>query len=166
MVSALVGLGGNLGDVLACFRVTIDALAALPSTRVVNVARAYRTHALMADPSEPPGPDYWNTAAELATSLSPHELLAQLQAVETKAGRIRRLRWEARPLDLDLLYYDDRVVDDALLTLPHPHATSRLFVVAPLADLAPARIVGGRSFSERVRDFDSSGLLEIRDGWL
>ncbi|HSI04376.1 MAG: 2-amino-4-hydroxy-6-hydroxymethyldihydropteridine diphosphokinase [Myxococcota bacterium] len=165
MASALVGLGGNLGDVLACFRRAISVLATLPSTRVVKVARAYRTRALMADASHAPGPDYWNTAVELATTLSPHQLLTHLQAIEADAGRVRRQRWEARPLDLDLLYYDDHVIDDAQLTLPHPHAMARLFVVAPLADIAPERVAGGRTFSERVGDFDSNDLREIRDAW-
>jgi 2-amino-4-hydroxy-6-hydroxymethyldihydropteridine diphosphokinase len=128
-----------LGDVLATFRQALAALAALPSTRVANVSLAYRTHALMADPSEPPGPDYWNAAVELATTLSPHALLTRLHGIGRDAGRVRRRRWEARPLDLDLLFYDDVVIDDASLTLAHPHATSRIFVVAPLADIAPAR---------------------------
>ena len=165
MASALVGLGGNLGDVLACFRRAIAAFAEMPSTRVVKVARAYRTRALMANPGDLPGPDYWNTAVELATSQAPHQLLTHLQAIEVLAGRVRRERWEARPLDLDLLYYDDRVIDDARLTLPHPQATARLFVVAPLADIAPGRSASGRTFAERVADFDGRDLLEVRDGW-
>lgn len=165
MATALVGLGGNTGDVLATFRAALSGLGSLPGTRLARTSRAYRTRALMADPRTPPGPDYWNAAIVLETELSPHQLLSHLQAVERAAGRVRRTRWEARPLDLDLLFYDDRVIDDAELTVPHPHVLSRIFVLAPLADLVPDRRIDGRTVQERVRDFDAGELLEILDSW-
>lgn len=166
MKTALIGLGGNVGDVLASFRRAVAGLAELPDAHVLQVSRAYRTRALMADAREPPGPDYWNAAVELAIPLSPHALLARLQDIERVNGRVRRKRWEARSLDLDLLFHGDHIVHDATLTLPHPHVTTRVFVLAPLADIAPHRIVGGSSIADRLAMFDPSELMEIRTDWL
>lgn len=165
MATALIGLGGNLGDVLACFRRSVRAMEALPESELVRVSRAYRTRALMADPSQPRGPDYWNAAVMLDTALAPRLLLDELLTIERGAGRVRRARWEARPLDLDLLAVDEVVNFDTALTLPHPEISRRIFVLAPLAEIAPEWRIGARSAAQWLAEHDPSDLLEVRDGW-
>ena len=81
-------------------------------------------------------PAFLNAAAELSTTLPPRELLSRLLRVETDVGRVRRDRWEPRPIDLDLLLYGDRVIDEPDLKVPHPRMHERLFVLQPLAELA------------------------------
>lgn len=134
MTRAFIALGGNLGDTHATLRKALDALDALPRTRLVAHSRFYRT---------PPWglheqPAFLNAAAELDTGLAPHALLDVLLEIERGAGRVRDgERWGPRTLDLDLLYMGGVVLDDERLTLPHPRIAERAFVLLPLADLAP-----------------------------
>lgn len=134
MTRAFVALGGNLGDVPQTLRRALDALAALPCTRLVAHSRFYRT---------PPWgvaeqPPFTNAAAELETTLTPHRLLDALLRIERDAGRIRAgERWGPRTLDLDILHVDGEVRHDERLTLPHPRIAERAFVLLPLAELAP-----------------------------
>jgi 2-amino-4-hydroxy-6-hydroxymethyldihydropteridine diphosphokinase len=134
MTRTFVALGGNLGDVRATLRRAIDALGALPRTRLLAHSRFYRT---------PPWglreqPPFLNAVAELDTGLAPRELLDALLDIERGAGRIRDgERWGPRTLDLDLLYMDGVVLHDERLTLPHPRMAERAFVLLPLAELAP-----------------------------
>lgn len=119
----------------------MEALAALPASRLLQRSRLYRT---------PPWgvleqPPFINAAVTLDTALSPHALLDALQAIEQRAGRVRGLRNGPRTLDLDLLYMEGVQLDDARLTLPHPRMAERVFVLLPLADIAPRLELPGRS---------------------
>jgi 2-amino-4-hydroxy-6-hydroxymethyldihydropteridine diphosphokinase len=134
-VTAFVGLGANLGDPWRALQEAFAALAALPSTRLARSSRVYRSA-----PVDAGGPDYLNAAAELETSLSAPELLAQLQALEQAAGRERPYRNAPRTLDLDLLLYGEARMESASLTVPHPRMRERAFVLLPLHELAPARV--------------------------
>ena len=130
---AAVSLGSNLGDRRAFILHGLKGLAALPGTRLIAVSSIYET-----DPVG--GPEqgaYLNAAALLETTLTPHELLNHLLEIERTAGRERAVRWGPRTLDLDLLLYGDRVIDDARLILPHPRLTGRSFVLTPLTEIAP-----------------------------
>jgi 2-amino-4-hydroxy-6-hydroxymethyldihydropteridine diphosphokinase len=127
-----VGLGANLGDAAATVQAALVQLAALPATSLVAASGLYRSA-----PIDATGPDYINAVAELRSELEPGALLAQLQALELRFGRERPYRHAPRTLDLDLLFYAQRRVASAALTLPHPRARQRAFVLAPLADLAP-----------------------------
>ncbi len=128
--AAFIALGANLGEPLVTLRRAKGDLAALGT--LTGVSRLYRT----APVGGPPGqPEYLNAAVRLETDLAPADLLAALHAAEARAGRVRRERWEARSLDLDLILYGNRVQDTPGLTLPHPRAWERAFVLAPLADL-------------------------------
>ena len=136
---AYVGLGANLGDARAAL---IDALArldAMPDSRLVASSPLYRSA-----PIDSSGPDYLNAVAELSTQLSPHALLAQLQAIEQQHGRERPYRNAPRTLDLDLLLYDAQVIATPDLVVPHPRLHERAFVLLPLADLALALQIPGR----------------------
>lgn len=136
-----VGLGANLGDAIANVRAALAQLGALPETSLVAASAMYRSA-----PLDAAGPDYVNAVAELQTKLEPEALLAQLQSLEQRFGRQRPYRHAPRTLDLDLLFYGDRRIDGPTLTVPHQRAHERAFVLAPLAELAPAwRLADGRS---------------------
>lgn len=134
-VTAYVALGANLGDPQAALRQALRGLAALPQTQLVRTSSFYRTA-----PIESSGPDYINAVAELRTALTPHALLAGLQALEQAAGRERPWRNAPRTLDLDVLLYGDLRLDTPTLTIPHPRMHERAFVLVPLAEIAPARV--------------------------
>lgn len=134
-VHAWVGLGANLGDAAAALRQAVQALAHTPGIRLLRTSSLYRSA-----PVDAHGPDYLNAVAEIATTLSPHDLLAALQALEHAAGRERPYRNAPRTLDLDLLLYGDECVTTPDLTVPHPRMHERAFVLLPLAELAPARV--------------------------
>lgn len=136
---AWVGLGSNLGDSAATVRAGVRALAALPATTIGPSSSLYR--------SAPVGvldqPDFCNAVAGVDTALSPLALLAGLQQIEQHYGRVRTRRWGPRTLDLDLLLYGDRRVEETTLTVPHPRLHERAFVLLPLAELAPTVQVPG-----------------------
>lgn len=131
-VPAYVALGANLGDARRTVRQAVQDLGRLPQTRLVRVSSLYRTA-----PVDSSGPDYINAVAEVATSLTPHALLAELQRLELAAGRERPYLNAPRTLDLDILLYDDLTLDSSTLTIPHPRMATRAFVLVPLAEIAP-----------------------------
>jgi 2-amino-4-hydroxy-6-hydroxymethyldihydropteridine diphosphokinase len=133
---AYLGIGSNLGDRLAYLQGAVDFLAAVDGVQVVAVSPVYET-----DPvGGPPQDDYLNAVVAVNTELDPHALLAACNAAEAAAMRRRDVRWGPRTLDVDVLTYDDRVLDDPDLTIPHPRLAERSFVLAPLHDLAPDRV--------------------------
>ena len=153
VAQAFVGLGSNLDDRLAVLRAAVRELDGIARTRVVAMSGIYEARALVPDGGAAQ-PSYLNAAAQLATALDAFELLAELLAIERRHGRIRGERWAARTLDLDLLAYvphgatKSLVIDVPGLALPHPRAGDRDFVLAPLAELAPQLVLGGRSVAD------------------
>ena len=142
MTLAAVGLGANLGDVARSVRDAIDALGQLPGTRLVQASRLYRTPAWGVTAQ----PDFINAVALLDTGLSARALLEALLDIERVHGRVRvdGERWGPRTLDLDLLLYDDAVIDRPHLQIPHPRLHLRAFVLVPLAEIAPELRLPGR----------------------
>lgn len=147
-----VGLGSNLGDPESKLREGLAALSALPQTRIAAASSLYR--------SAPIGntvqPDFVNAVARLATGLAPRALLSALLDIETKFGRQRSFRNAPRTLDLDLLLYDARTIDEPGLTIPHARMHERAFVLVPLLEIAPDCVIPGRGpaleWLERSRD--------------
>ena len=131
---AYVGIGSNLAEPLQQVQRAVAALEKLPSVDLLAVSPWYGSHPVGGPADQP---DYINGVACLKTSLQPHALLDALQAIEHQQQRVRRERWGARTLDLDLLLYDNECVHDDRLTLPHPCLHERAFVLVPLADIAP-----------------------------
>lgn len=145
-VRAYLGLGSNLGDRAAYLRQAVDALRRLPGSRLLRLSSLYETR-----PWGVTGqPDYYNLVAELDTSLGAHELLHRALAIEAALGRVRTVRYGPRTVDIDLLLYGDRAIDDPDLTVPHPRMLQRAFVLVPLAELAPDLVVGGRTVREHL----------------
>ena len=134
---ALIGLGSNLGDRAKMLSAAVQAIGRHPQIRLDfdgDVASLYET----APVGGPAGqPRFLNTAARIRTSLSADDLLRALQSVESASGRLPGQRWGPRTVDIDLLLFDDTVLESQELTLPHPRMHERRFVLEPLAEVAP-----------------------------
>lgn len=132
-----LGIGSNLGDRAENIRKALSILGETDAITVRTVSSCYET--------EPVGPvtgqdDFYNIAAQIETTLSPRELLAFAKSVEQRLGRVGGDRWGPRTIDIDILLWEDRVVDEDGLTVPHPEMTRRAFVLTPLAEIAPEAI--------------------------
>lgn len=126
-----IGLGANLGDREGNLRKAASLMAAHSSVRGFRLSSVYETEALSRDPQ----PEYLNAAAELETAMSPVELLDFLESVETRLGRKDKGRRQPRPIDLDILLFGDRVIDEDRLTVPHRHLHLRTFALKGLCEL-------------------------------
>ena len=140
---AVVALGTNLGDREAALESALTELAALPLTDLVRTSAVVETVAVTTSGEDASAPRYLNAVALVATRLAPSVLLERLHEVEAHHGRERRERWGDRTLDLDLISYGDVVSDDPRLTLPHPRAGERTFVLAPWAEVDAAAELPG-----------------------
>ena len=159
LAAAFIALGGNVGDVRATFDRAIDLLCDGNEVRPKARSSDYRT---------PPWgvtdqPPFINAVIAVTTSLSPHALLQRAQDCERALGRDREheRHWGPRPIDLDLLAYDDVAIGDATLTLPHPRLFERAFVLVPLAEIAPDRLIGGIRVSDALKHVDASGIERL-----
>jgi 2-amino-4-hydroxy-6-hydroxymethyldihydropteridine diphosphokinase len=161
VASVLIALGGNVGDVRQTFRKAIANICGM--AQAVLVARS-------SDYATPPWGDenqdrFVNACIEIDTRLDPHALLFTLHKIETKFGRDRssETRWGPRTLDLDLIAYDDAVLDRPELTLPHPRLFERAFVLVPLAEIAPDRMIAGRTPAEALAGLSTAGIERLPD---
>ncbi|MEL6882226.1 MAG: 2-amino-4-hydroxy-6-hydroxymethyldihydropteridine diphosphokinase [Cyanobacteria bacterium J06607_10] len=130
-MGAAIALGSNLGD---SRQILLDAIQAIDTSAQISVTA--RSHLYKTAPVGPPQPDYINACITVTTSLSAWELLYRLLSIENQFGRVRKERWGARSLDLDLLFYGDRTIDLPQLSVPHPRLHERPFVLIPLMDIA------------------------------
>ena len=161
MASALIALGGNVGDVRASFRRAIAEICARAGAKLLARSSDYRTPP-WGDEAQP---DFINACIRIDTPLSPLALLDVLQAVEAAFGRNRHAgrRWGPRTLDLDLLAYDDLTLRDPRLELPHPRLFERAFVLVPLCEIAPDRPIAGRTPAEALKGISREGIERLAD---
>ncbi len=163
MQSALcaVALGSNLGDSQTILKSALETLDRTLGISVEQQSHGYLTKALTL-PDSPPQPDYLNQCALLNTMLTPHELLYALLEVERQFGRVRQQRWSARTLDLDLLLFDDVILNTPDLQIPHPRMCDRAFVLVPLAEIAPDWVepVTGATVAQLAQRVDHSGIKQ------
>jgi len=139
---AVIALGSNLGNRLETLQGAIDALEDTPGVRVKGVSPVYETEPWGVEPGTQPS--YFNAVVVLKTTLPPSSLLERAHAVEEAFHRVRDERWGPRTLDVDIVAYADVVSDDPQLTLPHPRAHERAFVLAPWHDVDPDAQLPGR----------------------
>lgn len=156
-----IALGSNIGDSRAILEAAMETLAQTPGIILQARSSWYSTKAV-----GPPQPDYWNGAAILEVELTPQLLLDTLLAIEQKFGRERIQHWGPRSLDLDLLLYDDLILDTPNLQIPHPRMRERAFVLVPLAEIAPDWIepVSGRVIKDLLKEVDCSDVHLLTDG--
>jgi 2-amino-4-hydroxy-6-hydroxymethyldihydropteridine diphosphokinase len=159
VVEALLALGGNVGDVRATLDRAVAMLCAAGDIRLVAASSDYRTPPWgVAD--QPP---FINRCLIVATELPPPALLQRAQAVETALGRdrSRERRWGPRTADIDILAYDDLVLDTPTLTLPHPRLFERAFVLVPLSEIAADRVIAGRRVRDALGGLDTTGIERL-----
>ena len=159
MAEALLGLGGNVGDVRAALREAIALFADGEDVKLVARSSDYRT---------PPWgvtdqPPFVNLAIAVETRLSPRDLLTRALNVERALDRdrTRERRWGPRTIDIDLLAYDDDARDEPDLTLPHPRLFERAFVLVPLAEIVPDRVIAGRRVRDGLAAVDAKGIEKL-----
>lgn len=155
MAKAYIGIGSNLGDRQAHIEAAGKGLAHLALTQVTAMSKSYET--------SPVGPVdqgmFLNAAAVIETALSPMELLMGLQAIEKSQGRASRsdrTKWGPRELDLDILFYDQKIITQGELVLPHPQLHLRWFVLKPMAELAPDLVhpVNGKTIATLLEEVE------------
>ncbi|WP_328561874.1 2-amino-4-hydroxy-6-hydroxymethyldihydropteridine diphosphokinase [Streptomyces coelicoflavus] len=139
---AVIALGANLGNRLETLQGAIDALEDTPGVRVKGVSPVYETEPWGVDPDSQPS--YFNAVVIVKTTLPPSSLLERAHAVEEAFHRVRDERWGPRTLDVDIVAYAEVVSDDPQLTLPHPRAHERAFVLAPWLDVDPEAALPGQ----------------------
>ena len=163
---AVIALGANLGNRLETLQGAVDALADTPGLRVKAVSPVYETEPWGVEPGSQPS--YLNAVALVKTTLPPSSLLERAQAVEEAFHRVREERWGSRTIDVDIITYADVVSDDPVLTLPHPRAHERAFVLAPWHDMdAEARLPGRGPVAALLAALGTAGVtprvdLELR----
>jgi len=159
MAEALLGLGGNLGDVRTTLGRAVTALCDGREVKLVARSSDYRTPPWgVAD--QPP---FINLAIVVETALTPRALLDRALRVEAMFGRDRtkERRWGPRILDIDIIAFDALEIEESGLTLPHPHLFERAFVLAPLAEIAPHCKIKGTTVAEAFARLDSSGIEKL-----
>ncbi|WP_040168580.1 2-amino-4-hydroxy-6-hydroxymethyldihydropteridine diphosphokinase [Microbacterium gorillae] len=152
---AVVALGSNLGDRAGTLEAAADEIRRLPLVDEVVLSPVVRSVAVTLAGPDPSKPEYLNAVALVRTRLAPTVLLGYLHRIETEHGRERRERWGDRTLDLDIVAYGDLRSDDPRLTLPHPRAHERDFVLEPWLQIDPDAVLPGYG---RVADL----LAELR----
>ncbi|MDG2502318.1 MAG: 2-amino-4-hydroxy-6-hydroxymethyldihydropteridine diphosphokinase [Porticoccaceae bacterium] len=162
MAEVYIGLGSNLEDRGDSPETQLDraieSISQHPAISLIAVSSRYQTKAIG------PGnqPDYINAAARLSTALSPLDLLDALQQIEHQQGRVRTIRWGARTLDLDILLYNNQVIDSERLNVPHPRMHERAFVLAPLRDLdASIELPSGESILNLLANCSDQGIVKL-----
>ena len=163
----VLAIGGNLGDVPVTLMHTVEALSYMEGFQIEDVSPIMRTKPVLA-PGQAPQPDYWNAVVIGSAIASPDELFAQTSRIERELGRERHERWGARTVDIDIIQIEGLASSDPVLTLPHPRAKERAFVLAPWLLCEPDAILEGVG---RVSDLladtpDREGIIDAVDDWL
>ncbi|MBP8131338.1 MAG: 2-amino-4-hydroxy-6-hydroxymethyldihydropteridine diphosphokinase [Candidatus Hydrogenedentes bacterium] len=153
-----LGLGSNIGDREQYLVAALDALRRLQGVRVAAVSPCYETEPL----GEAGQPAFLNMAAAIETELSPLEMLRAVKEIERRVGRLESWRWGPREVDIDLILWEQEVLETEALTLPHRAFRKRAFVLAPLADIAPDAVdpVTGKTVGELARSPEAEGRVK------
>ncbi len=152
---ALIGLGGNLGDPVKSIQQALEMIGAAPDCRIEAVSAFWRT---------PPWgkleqPDFINACARVSTRLEPRAFLELCLQTEKALKRVRNERWGPRSIDIDILFFGERVINEEGLVIPHPRIAERAFVLVPLAEIAPEQVLDGQSIEERADKTGREGMI-------
>jgi 2-amino-4-hydroxy-6-hydroxymethyldihydropteridine diphosphokinase len=159
VTAVVLALGSNLGERQDILQGAVDAIAGLPAMRVTEVSPVYETVPV----GGPEQPDYLNAVVLGQTTRTARELLDQVHEIEAAFDRVRVVRWGPRTLDIDIIAFGDERSDDPALTLPHPRAHERAFVLAPWRDVDPdATLPGHGPVAELLAEADQTGLRPAR----
>jgi 2-amino-4-hydroxy-6-hydroxymethyldihydropteridine diphosphokinase len=160
---AYIGIGSNLGDKQGNCRRAIEALGSDPKNRLIRCSPLYCT-----EPVGKTDQDWFvNGVVSLETSMDPGELLEFLLSIEKRMGRVREEKWGPRTIDLDILFYEDQILNDADLHIPHPRLQERRFVLIPLKDVAPDLVhpVLGKPVSRILAELDAEErVIPLEEG--
>jgi 2-amino-4-hydroxy-6-hydroxymethyldihydropteridine diphosphokinase len=159
LAEALLALGGNIGQIRETFDHALAMLCDGAEVRLTARSSDYATPPWGVE-DQPP---FVNLCVAVDTRLTPQALLGRVQAVEHALGRQRaqERRWGPRPIDIDILTYDDVTLDRAGLTLPHPRLFERAFVLVPLAEIVPERVIAGRRVRDALAKLDTAGIIRL-----
>ena len=161
MADVLIALGGNVGDVRTTFQKAISNICGMTQAELLARSSDYATPPWGDEAQDP----FVNACIRIDTSLDPHALLFTLHKIEKKFGRDRakETRWGPRTLDLDLIAYDDVSIQKPELTLPHPKLFERAFVLLPLAEIVPDRVIAGRRVASALAALSTAGIEQLPD---
>ena len=161
MADVLIALGGNVGDVRTTFQKAISNICGMTQAALLARSSDYSTPPWGDEAQEP----FINATIRIDTDLDPHALLFTLHKIEARFGRDRanERRWGPRTLDLDLIAYDDVSIQKPELTLPHPRLFERAFVLVPLAEIVPDRLIAGRSITAALAQLPTAGIERLPD---
>ncbi|MGG5174771.1 2-amino-4-hydroxy-6-hydroxymethyldihydropteridine diphosphokinase [Pseudarthrobacter sp. J1763] len=162
LTRAVLALGSNLGERNDTLAAAVADLVDRPEVRLTDVSPVIQTKAVGGPAGQP---DFLNMVMGIETSLDPYELLEHCQKVEAKHLRVREVHWGPRTLDVDIVVYGDVVSDDPVLTIPHPRASQRAFVLYPWALMDPGAELGGESVSELAIKASDFADIEMFDGY-
>ena len=155
---AVLSVGANLGDRLGTLQGCVQVIARLPDTDVLAISPVYETTPV----GGPPQPDYLNAVLLIQTGLPPRDLLDAVRGIEAGFGRVRAERFGPRTLDIDIIGYAGQVSDDPELTLPHPRAHERAFVLVPWHDIDPgAELPGSGPVAGLLAGLDRAGVRPV-----
>lgn len=165
LTHAALGIGGNLGDTQQNLINVICNLAHQLDVEVLSVSKLYKT---------PPWgktdqPAFLNACILVETSLTARQLLDKCLDIEQKLGRVRAERWGPRQVDIDILYFGDEVITEEGLEVPHPRMTDRAFVMQPLSDISPDKLISGKFVSQWAQELHDEAIevvLESDDWWM
>lgn len=141
-----IGLGSNVGDKAHNIKLAIELINTLKGTKVERISSIYETLPFGDVEQE----NFFNVVIKISTKLDPHELFADLKTIELKLGRIKRKKWGPREIDLDILFYNDLIISNEIVTLPHKGIIYRDFVMIPLIEIEPEKV--HPVFNKKIRD--------------
>lgn len=163
-VICFLGIGSNMGDASAHCAAAVEGISDVPGVRVLRCSSLYKTQPVGFEEQD------WfvNGVVEIRTMLNPHALMHAMQGVEDKMGRIRDRKWGPRIIDIDILLYDQLVIDERDLTIPHAELHKRRFVLVPLNEIAPCAIhpafgISARGLLDRLQDNNTVEWLSGKD---
>jgi 2-amino-4-hydroxy-6-hydroxymethyldihydropteridine diphosphokinase len=153
-MKAIVALGSNLGDRFDYLQKALNEINEISDTEVLDISNVYETLPV----GGPEQGNYLNAVISVKTDFSAEEFLLKLLLIELNLGRERTTNWGPRTIDLDLIWFDNQEVDSENLTLPHPRAHERCFVIKPWSDIDNETLLNGNKIKDLLQDLDCSGV--------